>query len=276
MEKVETPLRTSFISRSLGGSGAAGTKHFELPAVFCYINRASQNPQHVKNRSYTPELLDADTIPSKDLFQNLKELNTINTLLGGHAVSLRGLKQFDLKKDRTYHVLDIGCGGGDNLIYLAKWARKKGLNLQFTGVDLKADCLTYAKEQCKEFPEITFIQADYRHLENMGKTYDICFSALFCHHFTEADLQTLVSTQEKLASLGYFINDLHRHYLAYISIKVLSKIFSNSYLVKNDAPLSVQRAFKKKDFAAFLPINRQNLRIQWAWAFRWLVVYKHG
>jgi len=245
MEKVETPLRTSFISRSLGGSGAAGTKHFELPAVFCYINRASQNPQHVKNRSYTPELLDADTIPSKDLFQNLKELNTINTLLGGHAVSLRGLKQFDLKKDRTYHVLDIGCGGGDNLIYLAKWARKKGLNLQFTGVDLKADCLTYAKEQCKEFPEITFIQADYRHLENMGNTYDICFSALFCHHFTEADLQTLVSTP-------------------------------NSYLVKNDAPLSVQRAFKKKDFAAFLPINRQNLRIQWAWAFRWLVVYKHG
>jgi 2-polyprenyl-3-methyl-5-hydroxy-6-metoxy-1,4-benzoquinol methylase len=276
MEKVETPLRTSFVNRSVGGSMAAGTKHFEVPAVFCYINRVSQNPPHVKNRSYTPELLDADSIPSNDLFQNLKELNTINTLLGGHAVSLRGLKQFNLKKDTTYHILDIGCGGGDNLIYLAKWARKEGLNLQFTGVDLKADCLAYAKDQCKEFPEITFIHGDYRDLENMGKKYDICFSALFCHHFTEVDLRTLIRTQEKLSALGYFINDLHRHYLAYISIKFLSKMFSKSYLVKNDAPLSVQRAFKKIDFSAFLPVNNQNLSIQWAWAFRWLVVYKHG
>ena len=37
-------------------------------------------------RSYTPELLDADDIPSADLFQNLKELKIINSLLGGHRV----------------------------------------------------------------------------------------------------------------------------------------------------------------------------------------------
>jgi hypothetical protein len=40
-------------------------------------------------RSLQPELLDSDAIPTNDLYQNLKELNTINTLLGGYRMAIR-------------------------------------------------------------------------------------------------------------------------------------------------------------------------------------------
>ena len=46
-----------------------------------------------KNRLYTKELLDGDDIPKADLYQNLKELNTINDLLGGYNITFNALKK---------------------------------------------------------------------------------------------------------------------------------------------------------------------------------------
>ena len=46
-----------------------------------------------KKRSYKKELLDGDNIPFVDIEQNMKEINTINTLLGGHSITLDGVKK---------------------------------------------------------------------------------------------------------------------------------------------------------------------------------------
>ena len=85
------------------------------------------------------------------------------------------------------------------------------------------------------------------------------------------------------SAVGFFINDLHRHPFAYYSIKWLTKLFSKSYLVKNDAPLSVLRGFKKKELEMFnfqcSPPDRRagilNARLKWKWAFRWLLIGTH-
>jgi hypothetical protein len=74
------------------------------------------------------------------------------------------------------------------------------------------------------------------------------------------------------ASVGFFINDLHRHPLAYHFIKITSKFFSKSYLVKNDAPLSVLRGFKKIEWKQLLrKAGLENASVKWRWAFRYLV-----
>ena len=81
----------------------------------------------------------------------------------------------------------------------------------------------------------------------------------------------------KNAVLGFYINDLHRHPLAYYFIKSATKIFSRSYLVKNDAPLSVLRGFRKKEWREILQnAGIMNYTIKWKWAFRHLVVVKHA
>jgi hypothetical protein len=79
----------------------------------------------------------------------------------------------------------------------------------------------------------------------------------------------------KNAALGFFINDLHRHAFAYYSIRALTRLFSKSYLVKNDAPLSVLRGFKKKEFISLLnQAGIPNYTIRWRWAFRWLIIVR--
>lgn len=226
-------------------------------------------------RSYQPELLDAADIPTDELHLNLYELNIINTLLGGHAVTLKAMQRFRFDPNQTYTLLDIGCGGGDNLKALAKWARKKGYHFSFTGVDLKEDCIAYAQQQCKDFPEIHFICSDYRDLLHQDQQYDIIGSALFCHHFTEAQLQELIAFKRNKSKMGFFINDLHRHPFAYYSIKWLTYLFSKSRLVKNDAPLSVKRGFSKQEWIDLLK-PKSHTRVSWVWAFRWLVTETHG
>jgi hypothetical protein len=52
----------------------------------------------------------------------------------------------------------------------------------------------------------------------------------------------------------------------------LTSIFSKSYLVKNDAPLSVLRGFKKKEWFAILQqAGATNYSVKWKWAFRHLI-----
>ncbi len=228
-----------------------------------------------KQRSYESELLDANDIPTAQLYRNLFELNVINTLLGGHNITLSGLKSFNLNPNKTYRILDIGCGGGDNLRVLAIWARKHKFTLELVGVDLKQDCINYAKIQCKDFPEISFIASDYRNLQGEDLNFDITFSALCCHHFEDEALTELLGFKQTNSRLGFFVNDLHRHPLAYFSIRWLTALFSKSHLVKNDAPLSVKRGFKKQDLELFLK-PFPHAKINWKWAFRWLVIVKNS
>ena len=69
------------------------------------------------------------------------------------------------------------------------------------------------------------------------------------------------------------INDLERNAVAHYSIKLLTKLFSKSYLVKNDAPLSVLRGFKKTEWKNIIQQSRaKNFSIKYKWAFRHQVI----
>lgn len=225
---------------------------------------------NLSTRSYQKELLDEDEIPREDLFRNLYELNQINRLLGGHAVTIKGLERLNLSKNQKYTLIDIGCGGGDTLKAIALWARKKGFHIQLTGVDYKSDCIQYARQFCHSFSEIDFKQSDYRDLDDAS--YDIVISSLFCHHLNDDELVVFFKQGTRIAKYAILMNDLHRHKLAYYSIQYLTQLFSQSYLVKNDAKLSVKRGFVANEIKQILEIaNIKQFRLEWCWAFRWLL-----
>ena len=224
-----------------------------------------------KQRSYQKELLDGNQVPFVDIQLNMQELKSINKWLGGHKVTIAGIEKIlNCKKElQELHVVEIGSGGGDNLVAIKTWADKKNIKLQLTGIDINADCIAYARKGVSN--DIQFIHSDYRNYV-FNKKPDIIFSSLFCHHFTNEELVVMLQWMHQNSSIGFFINDLHRHPMAYYSIKILTAIFSNSYLVRNDAPLSVLRGFKKKDWKlVFIKAGISNFECEWRWAFRWLL-----
>ncbi|TDH23082.1 methyltransferase domain-containing protein [Segetibacter sp. 3557_3] len=223
-------------------------------------------------RSYEKEFLDRDDIPFADIRQNMKELNIVNTLLGGHAISVRGLKLL-LHDAKEITICEVGCGGADNMIALSTWCSRNNIKASFIGIDLKPECIAYAKKQMPG--GVTWITSDYRSVRFNPKP-DIIYSSLLCHHFSDDELVGQIRWMHNNSTRGFFINDLHRHPLAYRSIKLLTKLFSSSYLVKNDAPLSVARGFKKEEWQSIL--NRAGIKeysLTWQWAFRHLLVCSH-
>jgi len=226
-----------------------------------------------KQRSGQKELLDNPAIPFEDIKRNMQELNAINTLLGGHKITQKGFAILtkNMSPDTEISVVEIGCGGGDNLRAIQTFANKKKLKIKLTGVDINPECIAYAKQQSAN-KDITFICSDYKTV-SFPQPPHIIFSSLFCHHFTDDELIEMLQWQYQNSSVGFFINDLHRHPLAYYSIKKLTGLFSKSYLVKNDAPISVRRSFIKSDWKKLLQgAHINNYTIRWQWAFRWLII----
>lgn len=225
----------------------------------------------LRYRSYEQELLDQENIPFPDIERNMRELNTINTLLGGHTITLNAFRQL-LGGCRTITVCEIGCGGGDNLAILVKWCRKNNVRINCIGIDIKPECLEVAKKRIELQGNTRWIANDYARV-HLDEKPDIIFSSLFCHHFTEEQLVAQLQWMQANSQIGFFINDLHRHWLAYYSISLLTRFFSRSYLVKNDAPQSVARGFKKNEWRNICRIaGIRQPQIRWEWAFRHLII----
>jgi 2-polyprenyl-3-methyl-5-hydroxy-6-metoxy-1,4-benzoquinol methylase len=222
------------------------------------------------HRSYKKELLDSSDTHFKDIAENMKELDFINAHLGGHVITINGLKKLTNNRNKI-SVCEIGCGGGNNINALAAFCIKNKIEATFTGIDINADCIDFAKRKstCKN---VNFIVSDYRLVNFENNKPCIIFSSLFCHHFTDEELIQMLQWMNTNSTIGFFINDLHRHPLAYNSIKFITKLFSNSYLVKNDAPLSVLRGFTRDEWKNILEnAGITNYSIQWKWAFRFLI-----
>ncbi|WP_025761478.1 methyltransferase domain-containing protein [Dyadobacter tibetensis] len=225
-----------------------------------------------KIRSTQQELLDAEAIPSADLFRNLKELDIINHWLGGYQVTFDALnKLLDYRSPKT--MVDLGSGGGDTLNRIYDWTARKGFPINLVGIDLKSDCVEYAIQNRGD-RSIRYICDDYQHLDRYLEGIDILHASLFCHHLTHSQLVALVKYALSKRCI-LIINDLERTPLAYYGILGLTSLFSKSYLVQNDAPLSVLRGFKSKEWKQILDLagaRRYTIRNKWAFRHQ-IIVY---
>src|SRR3546814_17453349 len=57
---------------------------------------------------------------------------------------------------------------------------------------------------------------------------------------------------ERHAALGWFVNDIHRHPLPYHFIRHAVRLAHMNRLVLHDAPVSVGRAFVRRDWLALI------------------------
>jgi 2-polyprenyl-3-methyl-5-hydroxy-6-metoxy-1,4-benzoquinol methylase len=228
------------------------------------------------SRSDQKEIMDDLGGSGKDMDQALRELEIINFLLGGNKVSINGIKKL-LQNNAGYkhpiRIADLGCGGGDVMKEMARWGRKNGIKLSLTGIDANPHIIEYASENTKGYPEIRYQAINIFSNEFYEQEFDIIHSCLFTHHFSNEELEVLFKSFKKQAKIGIIINDLHRHWLAYYSIKVITTIASKSAMVKNDGPVSVLRAFSKNELKNILKNSGlDNYSIKWKWAFRWQLI----
>jgi SAM-dependent methyltransferase len=227
------------------------------------------------HRSEDIEIMDDLQCAGEVVHQTLRELETINRLLGGNDVTMTGLRE--LLNKRPYKgeliIADWGCGGADLLKKIAKWGRRNHIKMSLIGIDANPNIIAFARVNCQGYPEINFETVNVFSEGFRNRKFDIVLATLFAHHFTNDELVKLLQSVDRQARIGMVINDIHRHWLSYHAIRLLTRLFSKSAMVKFDAPLSVLRAFRRSDWENLLEkAEIKSFTLRWKWAFRWQVI----
>ena len=226
------------------------------------------------HRATGSEVMDDLQISGEDLHRALSELDTINYALGGNYVTLNAVSQMLERPGITeYHIADLGCGSGDMLRRIRRLLEKRGIAAKLSGIDANENVIAFANAHTPRTCRINYEALNIFSPEFQSRRFDIVTATLFFHHFSDQDLVSFFAKLKSQVSLGMVINDIHRHWFAFYSIMWLTRIFSRSAMVKHDAPVSVARAFKRKELEDILrKAGISRFRIKWCWAFRWQVI----
>ncbi len=226
-------------------------------------------------RSHEKEMMDDLALEGDASIKNMRELEAVNFWLGGARTLVSAFNKIHQKhslllKSQKTVIADLGCGGGDLLRVIHDWAKAKELNVDLIGIDGSPFAVRCAVEKLQPFHNIRIETANVLSDACKAMRFDIVCLNSFCHHFGDPDLIALLKQLGRQTSTAIIINDLHRHWFAYLSIKWLSRLFNFSYMSIHDGPTSVLRAFQKHELVALIKsANFDRYQIHWRWAFRW-------
>ena len=214
-------------------------------------NMAAQDlaTHDLSRRSTASEWMDIEPLSFDELQLCLKQLAQINVLSLGYRPTLTWLADVVRRRKpaRPLSVLDVGCGYGDMLRRLRRWADRRDLALDLHGVDINPVTRQVALAATPYGFAIHYHTADIFDLPPQ-ETYDVITSSLFAHHLDDATLMRFLRWMETHATVGWFINDLHRDALAYFGVKQFLTVMGYHRVVRHDGPVSVERALTVADW----------------------------
>jgi 2-polyprenyl-3-methyl-5-hydroxy-6-metoxy-1,4-benzoquinol methylase len=148
-------------------------------------------------------------------------------------------------------LLDIGCGGGDLALMLARMAARDGLRLDITGIDPDPRAYRFAEHRMP-VQGVRFRQATSAELVAAGETFDFVISNHVLHHLTDGELQGLLTDSVKLARRLAVHNDLRRNALAYALFAAGALPMTGSY-IRRDGLTSIRRSYTVTELSAVVP-----------------------
>ncbi len=208
-------------------------------------------------RSAEPELMDAEGL-DYDVFRDcLADLAKVNRLTLAHRPTLRFIDDLwrsgQMNLGRPIAIVDIGSGYGDLLSAITRWASRRGAQVRLTGIDLNPWSARAAAEAWRGSGEPQWVTGDiFDHRQDC----DLVVTSLVPHHLSDIQIPSLLNWMEEAAGLGWFINDLHRHPVAFHGFRALATAMRWHPFVRHDGPVSIARAFTAADWRGYLEAAR--------------------
>jgi SAM-dependent methyltransferase len=236
-------------------------------------------------RSVRPELMDSEAVPFEEFRQCLRHLERINRASLAYRPTLAWLDRMMQQRDRAepsgrasaepLAILDVGFGHGDMLRRIAAWAERRGRPVRLAGIDLNPWSARAAALATPPGLAIDYHVGDVFAWPDR-RPWDLVVSSLFTHHLPDAELVRFLEWMSARASLGWFINDLHRHPLPYGFVHAAARLLPVNRMMKHDAPLSVARSFRHRDWCGLIGrsgLDASQVAIEWWFPFRYCVSF---
>ncbi|MBL0202648.1 MAG: methyltransferase domain-containing protein [Chitinophagaceae bacterium] len=203
-------------------------------------------------RSSENEKLDDLTLHGEPLHKALQSLEWVNRWFGNHRSVVKAILRVTGKEKKTWHIIDLGCGGGDLALAVAKSLSRHKIECTITGIDGNANTLAYAEKKCAAFNEISFLQADILDNQFTIQPCDILISSHFIYHFSADVLVDFLRNNLPAVSTAIIFSELKRNRFAMRLFKFCSFLLPISKLAKEDGLLAIKRSFSEKEWLAIL------------------------
>lgn len=195
--------------------------------------------------------MDDPTCEVTKLHNTYRQFGIVNRLIAGWGRVYRRYLKPRMHTGETYHLLDVGFGGGDIPLRVARWAERDGLDLAITAID--PDARAYAYAQTRDLPDsILFRQATAKMLLDTGERFDFVVSNHLLHHLGNDELREMCRQTQRLANRLVLHSDIERGDLAYAGFALTRPFFRDSFIT-TDGLTSIRRSFTHRELRAAAP-----------------------
>ncbi len=203
-------------------------------------------------RSRLPELMDDPFVGFDDFQACLVDLARVNRLTLAYRPTLHWLESVVRQHPgRMIRVVDAGAGYGDMLRVIARWAARRGHVVEMWGIDHQPAARRAALAATPADMPIHYVTGDIFTTE-LPAPPDLVISSLFTHHLSDAELPPFLRWMEDTATLGWFVNDLRRHPLAYHGFRSVIGLGNWHRFIGHDGAISILRGFTENDWRGLI------------------------
>jgi SAM-dependent methyltransferase len=225
-------------------------------------------------RSREAEWLDGEGLDAAELALFLRDLAAFNRAMLGHYPILRWIGRVvrDIRPQRPLVLVDAGCGYGDLLRRVRRWADRRGIEITLLGLDSNEETIRIARDATDARERIDFAVTDAMQFRP-ATPIDLLVSSLLAHHLGDREIVELLRWMEATARRGWLVCDLMRHKLPYHAIGWAGKLCRLNRTVFDDGQISVLRALNRAEWsgllgAAGIPPGGASVR---SFLFRWVI-----
>ena len=190
------------------------------------------------------EALDEPSCPPELVRATLADIARANTLFGGRAAVWFGVKELLPGHRGRLTVLDIGAGGGDIALFVARQAKKLGTTLEPLALDRHPTAAALCRQ--RGLPSVV---ADACALPLSRCSVDIVVASQVLHHFSRDGAIELLRALAPLARVGIVIADLRRAPAAAMGIWLAALALGFHPITRRDGVTSVRRGFAPNELA---------------------------
>ena len=226
-----------------------------------------------RSRATDAEWMDGPAVSEAEFAACMNDLAIVNSVTFARPPTIAFVAEA-LKRSggRPLTLLDVGFGAGDMLRAIQRFCRKRGVAVRLIGIDLNPRSLSAARAATPPDMAIEYRIGDLYDLPD-NETIDLVISSLVTHHMADAEIVRFLRWMTERARIGWFVNDLHRHPVAYHGFRLLSATMRWHPFVRHDGPLSVARAFRREDWDGIIGAAglTGTTALRWHFPFRYCV-----
>lgn len=219
------------------------------------------------------EMMDDPECDRARLYNTYRQFRYINVALSrSREVYRRWLRPAMRERSRTWTLLDIGFGGGDIPLELARWAANDDIDLQITGIEIDERAVAYVR--ALERPEnVEFRLSSTTDLLRDGERFDFVLSNHLLHHLSPGEFDSMLREAAELGERLAVMVDLQRSDIAYAAFSAFTLPFFRDSYIRCDGLASLKRSYTYRELRAAAP---PGWKVQRLFPFRQVLLYDHG